>query len=351
MFFDIWLGILLSGAPTGTTTSPGTTSPAIAATEVRRAIPVIPPGDVPSEEIKRGLRNPDYSSIPKVPPPGAKISYSQVSVREPFIAMTFDDGPHKTNTPRLLDMLKERNIKATFFLVGKCAQEYPDIVRRILAEGHELGNHTWDHKQMTALSADNARKELSSTDAAVVAASNYHMRLMRPPYGATNLRIKQECLDLFNYQTILWDVDPDDWKRPGSAVVKQRIVSATRPGSIILSHDIHEPTIDAMPDTLDALLTKGFHFVTVSQLLNIAAQEPPPPPTMAKAKPAVAKEAPPAAAPQGSASDAGTPTAAPTEAGTAATTPTTNTVTQPATTPKTAHVSSKKKRQKNSGQQ
>jgi hypothetical protein len=210
---------------------------------------------------------------------------------------------------------------------------------------------------MTALSADNARKELSSTDAAVVSAANYHMRLMRPPYGATNLRIKQECLDLFNYQTILWDVDPDDWKRPGSAVVKQRIVSATRPGSIILSHDIHEPTIDAMPDTLDALLTKGFHFVTVSQLLNIAAKEPPSPPALAKtkAKPAADPSASPAAtppvaadaAPAGSNSTdakAGTPPASGTAA-TSVTSPATGTTTA---TPKTAHVSSKRKKKSQS---
>lgn len=343
MFFELWLGILLSGGPEAL---PGTTDNNAPAVEVRPAVPAIPAGDLPPDQIKRGLRNPDFDSIPKVLPPGAKITYSSVPIKEPYIAMTFDDGPHKTNTPRLLDMLKERNIKATFFLVGQCAQEYPDIVRRILAEGHELGNHTWDHRSLPTLSAEKARIEISSTDKAVLAASGHHMHLMRPPYGATNLRIKQECWDQFGYATILWSVDPNDWKRPGSAVVKQRIVSTVHPGAIILSHDIHEPTIDAMPDTLDALLTKGYHFVTVSQLLNLGMQLAPPAP----APVAKAKVTPPAAVDPSAAPNADTPQSPSANSpATASTTPSTS-LTPPASTSdtpppvKTAHASSKKKR-------
>jgi peptidoglycan-N-acetylglucosamine deacetylase len=296
MFIQIWLGIILSGGPAQIPTAPSTLSSTDVPVEVR---PAIIPAGLPEGGIVRGIRNPDYDTIPKIPPPGAKIVYSSVPISKPYIAMTFDDGPHKTNTPRLLDLLKERNIKATFFVVGTNAREYPDIIRRILAEGHEIGNHTWDHKSLTTLSADRTRVELSTTDAAVVAASGYHMRIMRPPYGATSLRIKQECLDEFGYNTILWSVDPVDWKRPGSAVVEQRILAQVHPGAIILSHDIHEPTIDAMPDTLDALLTKGYHFVTVSQLLNIASQEPPKP-----TAPLAAAKALPVASPNSSADPA-----------------------------------------------
>jgi peptidoglycan/xylan/chitin deacetylase (PgdA/CDA1 family) len=280
MLQDLWLGILLAS---------GQLSPAAPQAEVRIAA-------VPENQFVDGhWRNPDFDQIPKVPPPTAKIVYSSINTTQPFVAMTFDDGPHKTNTPRLLDILKERNIKATFFVVGTNAKAYPDIIRRILAEGHEIGNHSWDHKQLSAMSIDRMRNEMSTTDDAVVAASDFHMRLMRPPYGATNLHIKQICLDQFHYQTILWDVDPLDWKRPGTAVVEQRIEAGVHNGAIILSHDIHEPTIDAMSGTLDTLLSRGFHFVTVSQLLNL--DQPPAPKVIPKAQPVLTDSTPGTASP------------------------------------------------------
>lgn len=290
MFVSLWIGVVLAGGQTGCTTPKPTTSNAPAMAETRRAVAPGPDG------ITRGLRNPDYYAIPKVPPPGTRIVYNSVQISEPYIAMTFDDGPHPTNTPRLLDMLKERNIKATFYVVGKCAQEYPHIIRRILAEGHEIGNHTWSHNALSGMSAEKAHEELAKTNQAVLAASGYQMRTMRPPYGATNLRVKQQCYAEFGYPTILWSVDPLDWKRPGSKVVEQRIVSGVHPGAIILAHDIHEPTINAMPDTFDALLSKGYKFVTVSQLMNLAATSAPPAPQTAAAAPAPAP-APAAAAP------------------------------------------------------
>lgn len=271
MFFSIWLGIILSIGQTGcSTTNHGAVTPVAYAplTQPHHGAAVAPNG--PSAPV-RGLRNLDSSMVPKVPPPGAKVVYNSIHTNEPYIALTFDDGPHVTNTPRLLDMLRDRNIKATFFVVGKCAQEYPHLIRRILAEGHEIGNHTWTHRSLPTLSEASAHDELVKTAKAVEDASGYHIRVMRPPYGATNLRLKKTCYDDFGYPTILWDVDPFDWKRPGASVVKSRILAGTRPGSIILCHDIHQQTIDAMPDTLDTLLSKGYRFVTVSQLLNLEA--------------------------------------------------------------------------------
>lgn len=272
MFFSIWLGIILSGGQSGCTPLQ-IRSAAVADSnrpmlEQRNGANTMPTG--PSASL-RGVRNVDSPMVPKVPPPGAKAVYNSIHTSEPYIALTFDDGPHISNTPRLLNMLRERNIKATFFVVGKCAQEYPHLIRRILAEGHEIGNHTWSHRSLPTLSEATARDELVKTAKAVEDASGYHIRIMRPPYGATNLRVKKMCLDEFGYSTILWDVDPFDWKRPGSSIVKNRILAGTRPGSIVLCHDIHQQTIDAMPETLDTLLSKGFRFVTVSQLLNIDA--------------------------------------------------------------------------------
>jgi peptidoglycan/xylan/chitin deacetylase (PgdA/CDA1 family) len=276
MFLSIWVGVVMAGGQTGCTMfnkqEAATSGPGPVAAETRPAQVQTPAGSGRSGSV----RNPDYYNIPKVPPPGARVSYNSVSVNGPYIAMTFDDGPHATNTPRLLDMLAQRNIKATFFVVGTNVREYPQITRRILAEGHELANHTWSHQALSGLSVDGVRQQLAKTDAAVREATGYQMRLMRPPYGATNLRVKQQCFEEFGYPTILWSVDPLDWKRPGSGVVAQRIISATHPGAIILAHDIHGATIDAMPQTLDALLAKGYKFVTVSQLLNLAASNPGP---------------------------------------------------------------------------
>lgn len=215
-------------------------------------------------------------SPPKVSPtPGSSaattiapaIAYSAVHVEGPFIAMTFDDGPSAKLTPQLLDILAAHHIHATFFVIGQNAAEHPEILQRAIREGHEIGNHSWSHPAFGKMGDDRVRTELRKTDAAIEAAIGVHPVLMRPPYGSITARQKQWINAEFGYRTILWDVDPLDWKRPGSAVVASRIVRETRPGSIILSHDIHPGTIQAMSETFDELQKKGFKFVTVSELI------------------------------------------------------------------------------------
>jgi peptidoglycan/xylan/chitin deacetylase (PgdA/CDA1 family) len=213
------------------------------------------------------------------PSPAKPATYAQVRVDQPYIAMTFDDGPSAENTPRLLEILKQRNIKATFFLIGQNVAANPDIVRRILAEGHEVGNHSWTHPQLSKLSDDRVTAEITKTQDAIKDASGYSPTLLRPPYGAITPRQREWIATQFGLNIILWSVDPFDWKRPGASVITQRILSQVRPGAIILSHDIHKQTVDAMPATLDALIAKGYKFVTVSQL--IAMNKPKPPPTVA----------------------------------------------------------------------
>lgn len=201
---------------------------------------------------------------------GQQVSFSRVNTAAPYIAITFDDGPHPVHTPRLLDMLRERNISATFYVVGKNARAHPHLIRRMIAEGHEVGNHTWNHPNLTKLSQGAVFKELEDTQRAIVSACGVRPRTMRPPYGALTAGQRQMVKSQFGYPTILWDVDPLDWKRPGSSVVANRIIGSTRAGSIVLAHDIHQGTIDAMPMALDGLLAKGYTFVTVSQLLSQA---------------------------------------------------------------------------------
>lgn len=215
------------------------------------------------------LRNPDIS-LPSSSSTALGVTYSRVRTNLPYIAMTYDDGPHPKNTPRLLDMLRKRNIKATFYVIGRSVNLYPQITRRIVAEGHEIGNHTWTHRKLTALSDSQVRKEMNTTRDAIVAACGVKPRTMRPPYGALRQDQRAWIYKEYGYPTILWSVDPEDWKRPGLSVVTSRIVNNTRNGGIVLAHDLHKPTVDAMPATLDGLLRKGFKFVTVSQLLALS---------------------------------------------------------------------------------
>ena len=196
-----------------------------------------------------------------------KFTWSSVKVDGPYIAMTFDDGPNPKNTPKLLDLLAAKHIKATFFVVGECATDYPAIMKRIVAEGHEIGNHSWDHPNFGKSSDAKIRSQVQRTNDIILAETGIKPTLLRPPYGSMTPKQRQWVHDEFGYDIILWDVDPNDWKEPGVNVVAQRIISGTRPGSIILSHDIHAPTIEAMPMVFDALLAKGFKFVTVSELI------------------------------------------------------------------------------------
>src|SRR6266478_4333497 len=201
------------------------------------------------------------------PPSTEKITFTEVNVDGPYIAMTFDDGPHATNTPKLLEMAAKRHIKLTFFVLGECIGQNPDVLRREVAEGHEIGNHSWSHPNLAKLSDEGVRTQLQRTEDIIVKTTGVRPKLMRPPYGELAKLQRILVNHDFGYKVILWDVDPLDWKRPGSNVVAQRIITGARPGSIILSHDIHPPTIAAMPQVFDALLAKGFKFVTVSELL------------------------------------------------------------------------------------
>jgi len=233
-------------------------------------------------------RNPDMNLPANFS--GSALTISRGLTSQPIVAMTFDDGPNPRNTPRLLDMLRQRNIKATFYVIGRNVDLYPQIVRRTVAEGHEIGSHTYDHRLLTKMGDSEVLKELTRTRDAIAKAAGVVPRTLRPPYGALSQRQRQFVHEQMGYPTVLWSVDPLDWKRPGPSVVAARIVKAANNGAIILSHDLHSQTVDAMPETLDRLLRKGFKFVTVSQMIAMkeaasmaAAQNPPVPANLVSA--------------------------------------------------------------------
>src|ERR1700730_12720555 len=205
------------------------------------------------------------------------VTFNSVNVDGPYIAMTFDDGPSQKLTPKLLDLLAAHHIKATFFVIGQNVVDHPEVVQRAIREGHEIGNHSWSHPNLGKMSDENVRRELQKTDDAIKSAAGVRPTLMRPPYGSITAHEKKWIHADFGYQIILWDVDPLDWKRPGPTAVCNRILKETRAGSIVLSHDIHPGTIEAMPATFEQLEAKGFRFVTVSQLIAMAVPETPKP--------------------------------------------------------------------------
>jgi peptidoglycan/xylan/chitin deacetylase (PgdA/CDA1 family) len=219
----------------------------------------------------------DPEKVSRNAPAESSITFSSVHVDGPYIAITFDDGPSATLTPKLLDILAAHHIKATFFVIGENVVQHPEIVARAAREGHEIGNHSWSHPNFGKMSDEGVRGQVQRTDDAIKDAAGARPTLLRPPYGSITARQKRWIHDQFGYQIILWDVDPYDWKRPGPSVVRNRILKETQPGSIVLSHDIHPGTIEAMPSTFDALQAKGFRFVTVSELIHAAVPQPPPP--------------------------------------------------------------------------
>ena len=246
----------------------------------------------------------------------SSITFSSVHVDGPYIAMTFDDGPSATLTPKLLDILAAHHIKATFFVIGENVAQHPEIVARAAREGHEIGNHSWSHPNLAKMSDAGVRNQLQRTDDAIKSATGGHPTFLRPPYGSITEREKRWIHDEFGYRIILWDVDPYDWKRPGPAIVRNRILKETRPGSIVLSHDIHPGTIEAMPSTFDELQAKGLKFVTVSELIRMAVpRQPKPSPQPTESIPAALAPSVSPTATTPSASPAVTPSLAPSPSG------------------------------------
>lgn len=208
------------------------------------------------------------------------VTVEQGDPRHRRVAMTFDDGPHPTLTPRLLDILRERRIRATFYVIGSRVQAYPGLLRRMVDEGHEIGNHTWAHPRLSRHGAARVLAELDRTAQIIWQVTGHVPVTMRPPYGAITQRQSRMIHAERNLPTVMWSVDSQDWRRSGSSEVAGRIVDGASNGSIILSHDIHPHTIAAMPAALDGLLARGFRFVPMSTLLGWEPWGPRPSPRL-----------------------------------------------------------------------
>ena len=191
-----------------------------------------------------------------VPDPSSKV-----------VALTFDDGPWPTQTEEVLDILAEADVKASFFMVGYLIERYPDIARRVADEGHVIGNHTQNHMILTRQSGEVTRRQIVDASRTITDVTGVTPAWFRPPGGAMNTRVLKEA-NRMDMDLVMWDVDPQDWRRPGVERLLDDMLSQIGPGSVILLHDgggDRSQTIEVLPLLIEELKEQGYLFVTLDQ--------------------------------------------------------------------------------------
>ena len=206
--------------------------------------------------------------------PSSLVLYCSPNKTLKRVALTFDDGPDAYYIPQILKILKQNNVKATFFIVGLRAQSHPDMVKRIVTEGHTIGNHSWDHPVLSKLPADRVKEEVQKTEQLLYNITGLKTAMFRPPYGLTTPQITNEISSL-GYKIIDWSIDTKDWAKTPVPQIMDYINDELYPGGIILQHcsggkgsDLSN-TIEALPQIISSLRSQGYSFVTVQDLLGI----------------------------------------------------------------------------------
>ncbi len=192
-----------------------------------------------------------------------------------LIALTFDDGPWPKSTEAILSVLKQYNVKATFFMLGQQAKRYPLIVKDIAQQGSDLGTHSWDHRDLSKAPVSAISWEIRSAEDQVQKITGQLPRWFRPPYGAVSSAVYGQASDA-KVNLVLWDVDPQDWRRPPPAVIADRVVNGSRPGDVVLMHDgggDRKNTVAALPLVIQRLRALGYQFVTMDQLYASGARK------------------------------------------------------------------------------
>ncbi|MBS4220698.1 polysaccharide deacetylase family protein [Bacillus sp. FJAT-49711] len=236
-----------------------------AAGAIKLKIPIEKIQDYFQENFKTFLKIPKIEEPKKEPV--AQEEQKKFNKEGKYVALTFDDGPSKKVTPQVLKVLKENNAKATFFMLGVQVDYYPELAREIAKEGHEIGNHSKSHPNLRNMSKEQIRKELDYTNNKIKEATGIVPKLIRPPYGSYNDFVIKYAKD-HDDSIILWSVDSLDWKSRNAKAVNDVVQKEISNGAIVLMHDIHQETANALPQLLTALELEGYQFVTVSQLLD-----------------------------------------------------------------------------------
>ena len=199
-----------------------------------------------------------------------KTSVTEIAVKErkhPQAALTFDDGPDIRYTPLLLDGLKERNVRVSFFLLGEKVEQYPELVERMQKEGHLVGNHTYHHVQLNKLNETKAREEILKTNNLIYETTGVYPLYLRPPFGAWKKNLEL-CVEMF---PVFWDIDTLDWKSQNVEAILETAGDRPEDGSIILMHDEYETSVEAAFLLIDRLKKTGYEFVTVDKLISDCA--------------------------------------------------------------------------------
>jgi peptidoglycan-N-acetylglucosamine deacetylase len=199
---------------------------------------------------------------------GTCETISSVQTSSNCIALTFDDGPSPKNTPRILDTLARFGSKAIFFVLGECAELFPEILRQAVKQGNEIGNHTYNHPFLERSTAAKAAWQIGTTQDIVSEIIDSEPAVFRPPYGSMN-RSTPDIARQHGLKTIMWSIDPRDWKNPSPQEICRRVLKDVKPGGILLLHDSHANTAAALPLILEGLAKKGIRCVTVSELLKM----------------------------------------------------------------------------------
>lgn len=183
-----------------------------------------------------------------------------------LIALTFDDGPSR-NTKKILKTLNKYNAHATFFVLGERIEYNEDTLKSMVDNGHDIGIHTWNHKQLTKLNREDIEKQIFKTQKAIYKATNYTSKLLRPPFGAYNQKVVK-IAKKNNMSIINWNIDTLDWESKNKKKISKIIMKSARNGCIILSHDLYDATVEAYDIVIPELIKQGYKFVTVTELLN-----------------------------------------------------------------------------------
>ncbi|MFX0548084.1 polysaccharide deacetylase family sporulation protein PdaB [Hathewaya histolytica] len=195
-----------------------------------------------------------------------KIPIYSVDTKDKKVAISFDVNWGEDNTPKILDILDKRKVKCSFFLMGGWVEKYPDKVKSIHERGHEIGNHSNNHPDMTKVSNEKIINEIAVTDAKIMSITGEKPKLFRFPSGAYNDKAT-ECVESTNHIPIQWDVDSIDWKEQGAKVEYERVIKKTKPGSILLFHNNAKYTPDNLDKIIEKLKSEGYTFVNISELI------------------------------------------------------------------------------------
>lgn len=198
-----------------------------------------------AQEVNKNVEKDEYKELPKK------------------VALTFDDGPNPDYTPQMLEVLKDKNVKATFFLLGQEVEKYPDIVKQIYEDGHIIGNHSYKHEQLNGLSDEQACYQVQRTNQLIYDITGEYPQYFRPPFGIFKENL--ECQ--VNMIQVLWNVDPLDWSVQNHTKIVNKVVTKAKENAIILMHDGYATSVSAAIEIIDKLQKEGYDFVTVDEVI------------------------------------------------------------------------------------